>query len=125
MNRDIRKELTCDKCHESVEMTKVKYIPKPNSKDFNVMCLDCVDWRNKLDHHEPKETSSKKTKFFCGRCRHKFGFDMRNNNTNLKCPMCGKDDFLNLDKISGSAILKEVSKPGFDELKIGVMRKKF
>lgn len=127
---DIRKQLTCQRCGKSASIEEVKYIPKPGSSDYVVSCIPCLEKNKHLESHAPKtilETSEGKKKvYFCGRCRYKFTYDTtKKATTRLKCPMCGKDDFLNKDLKTSKDVLKEVSKPGFDELKSGIMRKKF
>src|SRR3989344_2914220 len=97
--------IMCDQCKKSVPMSDAKYSPKgPDS--VMVVCSDCRSRVSKKN--KPKEVmneiktiiekpravvNSSKKSFSCTRCNYKFKYDY-GSDANLRCPYCGKMDYL-------------------------------
>jgi DNA-directed RNA polymerase subunit RPC12/RpoP len=102
-NDELRKIL-CERCRKFFPLGQIKYMPTGNDSRM-ALCSKCMaipveDRKKKIE--------SIKQPFFCVRCKYKFNFSP-NGVTGLKCPYCGKDDKIVLDKPgSASTLIKEV-----------------
>lgn len=98
--------IMCDQCKKQVPMSDAKYSQK-GVDSVMVVCSDCrsrIPKKNKpkeilkevkiIIKEKPKAvSSSSKKSFSCTRCNYKFKYDL-NSDANLRCPYCGKSDYL-------------------------------
>lgn len=100
--------MICDRCHKSVPIPDIKYLPK--GKDSRIaLCSACrskTDIMKEINESVKKAVPQKKV-YFCSRCKFKFKFDPKGV-SNLSCPYCGKADRVVEHKMdSADALLKE------------------
>ena len=118
--------IMCDQCKKQVPMSDAKYSPKgPDS--VMIVCSDC---RSRVGKNNKPKTILKEIKsvekeklktiintgkvnlgkraFTCTRCNYKFKYDIMSEG-NLRCPYCGKSDYLSkYQAFSPDKLLKEV-----------------
>ena len=99
----------CDRCRRTVPFSDLRY----NSKLDGSLLLLCSVCRGKNTTSVSNKIESKKDlpkkpvmlkepilkKYTCSRCKYRFNFK-ENGISKVKCPYCGKDDKLAMDKVS-------------------------
>jgi Trm5-related predicted tRNA methylase len=100
--------MLCEKCRNFFPIAEIKYMVNiAKGKDEKIaLCTSCRA-KHKLEIPKAKKADPQKTPYFCVRCRYKFKHSPHGE-TNLKCPFCGKDDKIILDKApSTERMIKE------------------
>lgn len=101
-NKEDARTMLCEFCRRFFPISEIKYVVK--DKDSRIaLCAECRtrDKKNeakkkvKEDDYTIRESKSddkiQKDSYFCRRCKYKFKFSPVND-TNLKCPYCGRTD---------------------------------
>jgi DNA-directed RNA polymerase subunit RPC12/RpoP len=110
------RKMICDRCHQAVPLSDVKYLPKGNDSKM-ALCSACRAQslpeasQIKSSKAGTAKTPPKDTRpaYFCGRCRYKFKYSA-DGVTNLKCPYCGKSDKIVEYKVGSAEMLIKTTK---------------
>ena len=116
------RNIMCDQCKKSVPMPDAKYSQK-NQDSVMILCSDCKSRdkpkKNKSSQiikeveriEEEKQkivVNPNKKSYNCTRCNYRFKYDLMGEN-NLRCPYCGKADYLAKSyAFSAEKLIKEV-----------------
>ena len=102
-NKESARTMLCEFCRGFFPLSEIRYVPKGNSKI--ALCEECrardkkegakkkvkEEIKEEYIIKESKTDKIKKDSYFCRRCKYKFKFAPVND-TNLKCPYCGRID---------------------------------
>ncbi len=126
---EVSRALTCNKCKKSVDISRIRYVPKSEG-GYYAVCQSCVDGgRNQassaaMSRKERQERQATDDmdirKFFCGKCGYKFNYNFaKRARFNLKCPYCGESSRLEPDRTDAASIVDDASRDDFDDRSIG------
>jgi DNA-directed RNA polymerase subunit RPC12/RpoP len=97
MTEDPKKYL-CERCRKFFSFGDIKYIVKgPDSKV--ALCSKCRAQSTVEASKIKEKKAEEKVPYICGRCKYKFKYD-KSSGAALKCPYCGKNDKMMVDKVS-------------------------